>query len=142
MACRAATHGRVSTTHRRTLLGIVLSMLAPLSLVPAPSASADWPVYGHDLANTRDAGVNGPSLAAVSGLKQAWVLHSPSGDFTGTPVIAGGVLAAGSNTGVVYALNAMTGKLEWSRSVGAPVDGSAAIDLHAPGGAAAFVPVA
>src|SRR5438105_1515136 len=109
-----------------------------LACVPAV-ARADWPVYGHDLSNSRDAGRAGPSADRLPALQQAWKFSSPSGDFTGTPVIAGGVLVAGSNTGTVYALDAATGKLRWSRNVGQQVNGSAAIDLHR---GLAFVPVA
>lgn len=109
-----------------------------LAALPA-SAAGDWPVYGHDLANTRNAGQAGPSVAA---LRQAWRFDSPTGDFTGTPVVAGGVLVAGDNSGSVYALNAASGRLLWSKKLGQPVNGSAAIDVHAPGGAAVYLPVA
>src|SRR3954471_4296321 len=29
---------------------------------PAPLSGGDWPLYGHDLANTRDGGAHGPAL--------------------------------------------------------------------------------
>jgi polyvinyl alcohol dehydrogenase (cytochrome) len=57
-------------------------------------------------------------------------------------VVAGGVLVAGNNGGWVYALDAATGRLRWSKHVGQPVNGSAAIDMDAPGGPAVYVPVA
>jgi polyvinyl alcohol dehydrogenase (cytochrome) len=118
-------------------------LIAVLIVVLLPSVSrADWPIYGHDYANTRDGGNQGPLAAELRDVIQTWVFRSPSGDFTGTPVVAGGTLVAGSNTGVVYALNAVTGKLLWSRSLGRQIDGSAAIDLHAPGGPVTFIPVA
>jgi polyvinyl alcohol dehydrogenase (cytochrome) len=106
------------------------------------SAVADWPTYGHDLSNTRDAGVDGPPAQDLPSLAQAWKFDSPSGDFTGTPVVAGGVLVAGDQGGVVHAIDAVSGRELWSRNLGAPINGTAAIDLRAPGGAAAFVPVA
>jgi polyvinyl alcohol dehydrogenase (cytochrome) len=115
--------------------------LAILALLPA-TAMADWPVYGHDLSNTRDAGSEGPPAAKVPSLAQAWKFTSQTGDFTGTPAVAGGVVVAGDQGGHVYALDAVTGKVLWSQDAGAPVTGSAAIDLDAPGGPAAFVPVA
>src|SRR4051812_50224348 len=62
-------------------------------------AMADWRIYGHDLANSRNAGVNGPSAGQVDSLPKAWTFKSPTGDFTGTPVIADGVLVAGNNGG-------------------------------------------
>jgi polyvinyl alcohol dehydrogenase (cytochrome) len=114
-------------------------LVALFSLLVPGSASADWPVYGHDLANTRDAGPAGPPKGSLT---QAWTFRAQTGDFTGTPVVAGGVLVAGNYGGFVYALNAVTGKVLWSKNLGQPIDGSAAIDLGAPGGGAVFVPLA
>ncbi len=124
--------------------GLVAAIAAAFALTAAPAFAfaGDWPVYGHDLANTRDGGADGPSAAAAGSLKQDWKFSSDHGDFTGTPVIAGGVLVAGTNMGRAYALEASTGKLLWSRDLGQPINGSAAIDLAAPGGAMAFVPIA
>jgi polyvinyl alcohol dehydrogenase (cytochrome) len=123
----------------RAKLALAIALCA-LSL-PAP-ASADWPIYGHDLANTRDAGDDGPAPADVPALEQTWVFDSETGDFTGTPAVAGGVLVAGDHGGHVYALDAVSGKELWSKKAGAPINGSAAIDLDAPGGPTVFVPVA
>src|SRR4051794_25984070 len=114
-----------------------------LALVLAASAAAsDWPVYGHDLANSRSAGTDGPTVAQAGALKPAWTFNASNGDFTGTPVIAGGTLVEGTNLGTIYALDAVSGKLRWSRDVGSQINGSAAVDLGAPGGPAAYVPVA
>src|SRR5436305_11974804 len=103
------------------------ALACALAVLALPSAAmADWPVYGHDLANTRNGGTAGPSAAEVPGLSQAWSFKSPTGDFTATPVIAGGILVAGDQGGYVYALSAVTGKLLWSRNLHAPINGSAA----------------
>jgi len=123
-----------------TKLCPVAALAATLLLIG--TAHADWPVYGHDLANTRSAGAEGPSVGSAALLHQAWSFTSSKGDFTGTPVVAGGVLVAGTNMGTVFALDAASGKLRWSRDVGQPINGSAAIDLNAAGGPAVFVPVA
>jgi polyvinyl alcohol dehydrogenase (cytochrome) len=121
-------------------LVVTVSLVLGLSALGSPgSALGDWPVYGHDLTNSRDAGGEGPSAGQLA---RAWAFKSPTGDFTGTPVVAGGVLVAGDQGGTVYALDAVTGNVLWSRRLGAPINGSAAIDTHAPGGAAAYVPVA
>src|SRR5215212_8118750 len=100
---------------KRTALAFAVGVLA----LPG-AAMADWPVYGHDLSNTRNGGTEGPPAAKVSSLSQTWKFDSPTGDFTGTPVIAGGILVAGDNSGHVYAMNATNGKLLWSRDLGAP----------------------
>jgi hypothetical protein len=31
----------------------------------APVARADWPVYGHDASNSRNAGADGPGIHAI-----------------------------------------------------------------------------
>ena len=116
---------------------IVAAAVAASSLAAPAGALADWPVYGHDLANTRNAGDAGPPKSQAGSLSRAWTFRSSTGDFTGTPVVAGGVLVAGNNAGWVYALDAVTGKVRWSHALGSPINGSAAID-----GATAFVPVA
>src|SRR5436305_3940871 len=125
---------------RPLTLGWTAAMVA-LAAGPA-TATANWPLFGHDLANSRNAGRQGPSLQEVASLQRAWKFKSSHGDFTGTPVVAGGLLVAGTNLGSIDALNASTGKVRWSRNVAQPINGSAAIDLHAPDGPTAFVPIA
>ena len=94
---------------------------------PGPVTSSDWPSYGGDLANSRDGGTDAPSSNEVPTLGPVWSFQSTKGDFTGTPAIAGGVLVAGAYNGTVFALDAATGKLRWSRDLGQPIDGSPAI---------------
>src|SRR5947199_4280334 len=115
---------------------------AALALAMPARAGADWPVYGHDLANSRSAGAAGAAKSAVAKLQRTWTFKSSNGDFTGRPVVADGTLVAGSNLGSIYALDAVTGKLRWSRDVGQQINGSAAIDADAPHGPTVFVPVA
>ncbi|MEA2398249.1 MAG: hypothetical protein QOK25_1805 [Thermoleophilaceae bacterium] len=115
--------------------------LDPLDLVPKapaqPLSGGDWPFYGHDLSNTRDGGSSGPSYNEVPTLGPVWSFKSPKGDFTGTPVVADGTLVAGAGDGTVYALDAATGKPRWSRALGQPINGTAAIQ-----GGRVFVPLA
>jgi polyvinyl alcohol dehydrogenase (cytochrome) len=128
---------------RRARTAYLTALALALGALAFPyAARADWPVYGHDLANSRNASADGPAASQVPLLQQAWAFKSPTGDFTGTPVVAGGVLVAGDNGGGIYALNAVTGKVLWSRQVGQQVNGTAAINLDAPGGPTAYVPIA
>jgi polyvinyl alcohol dehydrogenase (cytochrome) len=115
--------------------------MAVLFVFPA-LAMGDWPTYGHDLSNSRDANGDGPAASGVASIHQAWAFKSPNGDFTGTPVVAGGILVAGTNLGSIFALDAVTGKVRWSKEVGQPINGSAAIDPNAHGGGVALVPIA
>lgn len=123
-------------------LSAAVAMAALLALAQPASAVADWPIFGHDLANARSAGSDGPSAREAASMQRAWQFDSSNGDFTGTPVVSDGVLVAGTNLGSIYALDAATGKLLWSRDVGQEINGSAAIDPNAPGGPTVYVPVA
>ena len=96
-----------------------------------------WPMYGHDIANTRDGGKNGPSPTDALRMGVAWSFYSPDGDFTGTPVVADGLVIAGSFGGTVYAVDAATGKQRWAHHVGKPINGTVATD-----GRRVFVPIA
>lgn len=131
------------TVRRLRWAGAILAVLGAV-MVGAPdlAGAADWPIYGHDLSNTRSAGNDGPSASSVASMRQAWVFKSTNGDFTGTPVVAGGRVVAGTNLGAIFALDAVTGKPVWAKSLGQPINGSAAIDPNAPGGGMVFVPIA
>src|SRR5437764_10876580 len=81
---------------------------ALLFMLPG-TAGADWPVFGRDLGNSRDAGSGGPSAGEAAVLQRAWSFRSSHGDFTGTPVVAAGTLVAGTNLGTAFALRATDG---------------------------------
>jgi polyvinyl alcohol dehydrogenase (cytochrome) len=75
---------------------------------------------------------------------QAWRDDVTDGDFTGTPIVSGGVAYVGSNGGIVRAIQAVAGgsrpagSLLWSTSVSPdPINGSLAVS-----GATVYVPVA
>ncbi|MGH2716322.1 MAG: PQQ-binding-like beta-propeller repeat protein [Thermoleophilaceae bacterium] len=93
----------------------------PLTLAPRapaePLGDGGWPVYGRDLANSRDAREHGPSYNEALRLGPVWSHQSPDGDYTGTPVIAGGRLVIGSRGGTVVALNPRTGRVRWERDL-------------------------
>ncbi|HEX8073915.1 MAG TPA: PQQ-binding-like beta-propeller repeat protein [Thermoleophilaceae bacterium] len=130
---------RVLKTARTT--GIAAAAALVLGIAAAPAA-ADWPMYGHDLDNTRNAGRDGPSLQAAAQLKEAWRFPTQTEtDFTGTPVIADGLVVAGDFGGTVYALDAVTGKLRWKKDLEQPINASAAIDMNAEGGPTVYVPL-
>lgn len=129
--------------HKRTWgVGLVVTIAALLSCGLGQASADGWLVYGHDLNNSRDAGSQGPTVGQASSLKQAWVFNSPTGNFTGTPAVAGGIAVAGDSGGSVYALRASTGHVLWSRNFGQPINGSAAIDPTAGHGGVVFIPIA
>lgn len=147
VVCRWITRGAVlvGAFALVALTGVPLAGAgAARSAQVAGTTGSDWPLYGANLANSRTS-PGGPPKAAVSGLRQLWHFDASDGDFTGTPVVAGGRVFVGSNgangtsstESPVRALDATTGKLLWQTKVAGPVDGSLAV-----AGGRVFVPVA
>jgi polyvinyl alcohol dehydrogenase (cytochrome) len=134
---------RAVRTHRwslgRALGGASLAAVLSLTIVPtalagtpactaSPSSSGEWPVYGHDLANSRDQTLEqtiGPK--AAGSLSAAWVFSTSSyGDtsaFDSTPVAAGGCVFVGSSAGNLFAIDASSGKLVWEHRLTVPNPG-------------------
>src|SRR5438067_13675932 len=108
---------RVGKRRLGRVVGIAVTPALGLLLLHAPGSAGEqstspptvdaWPVFGHDLANSRSAGPDGPTPAEAASLQRTWSFSSSKGDFTGTPVVAGGVLVAGTNLGSVDALDAV-----------------------------------
>ena len=129
--------------HAACLIGVVAAVMlccASSAGAAAPCTTAasggQWPMYGHDLANTRmqpEAVGLGPS--AVAGIAPAWVFDTSSvGDETGfnsTPVVYGGCLFIASFGGTAYALDARTGHVVWQRTLEAPNPGSGGVVVGA-----------
>jgi polyvinyl alcohol dehydrogenase (cytochrome) len=113
----------------------------PFDLVPhaapAPLGAGEWPLYGHDIENSRNGGQAGPTPTQALNLRPVWKVQSTDGDFTGTPVEADGVVAAVSGGGTVFAVDASTGKVRWTHDLNQPANGSVAI-----AGGLVFVPLA
>jgi polyvinyl alcohol dehydrogenase (cytochrome) len=95
----------------------------------APAGGGQWPMYGHDVANTRSQPEEtGLGPGAVSRLAPAWVFSTAStGDGTGfnsTPVVDDGCVYVASYGGTAYALDARSGHVVWQRTLEAPNPGS------------------
>ncbi|HEY4427163.1 MAG TPA: PQQ-binding-like beta-propeller repeat protein [Solirubrobacteraceae bacterium] len=119
----------------------MLISFAPSALAGAPCTTSstgggEWPMYGHDVANTRtqsEASGLGPS--AVGSLAPRWSFSTSStGDGTGfnsTPVVYGGCAFVASSGGHAYALDSNTGRVVWQRTLEAPNPGSGGVDVGA-----------
>ena len=117
----------------RCLLGAALVVCAtvifavPAAAAAAPcsakaSVSGEWPVYGHDAANTRSQPPeHALDPAKAASLTKAWSFSTASvGDaagFQSTPVVDRGCVFLGSTNAVMYALGAADGKLVWQRQL-------------------------
>src|SRR5881275_2264294 len=92
-------------------IGFPSSASATAPCTTTPASGGQWPMYGHDVANTRvqpeDSALT-PS--AVAGLAPEWAFSTSSvGDETGfnsTPVVYGGCVYVASFGGTAYALEA------------------------------------
>jgi outer membrane protein assembly factor BamB len=109
------------------LAGARSAAAAPPCQAPA-SASGEWPVYGHDRANTRDQTLErGINAGDVGSIAAAWVFSTARfGDasaFESTPAVSGGCVFAGSSGGVLYAMDAATGALVWKQALKVPNPG-------------------
>jgi polyvinyl alcohol dehydrogenase (cytochrome) len=101
-----------------------------------PSGGGEWPMYGHDPANTRTQGEeSGLGPSAVSALSPAWVFSTAStGDGTGfnsPPVVYDGCAFVASFGGTAYALDSNTGHVVWQHKLEAPNPGSGGVDVGA-----------
>jgi len=120
------------------LTGLLSLLIASLILAPAASAKlacaapnssgGEWPMYGHDLANTRSQpDEHGLGTGTAARLSAAWVFSTARyGDgsaFETTPVLDGGCAFIGSGAGTVYAVDAATGGLAWKRRLAVPNPG-------------------
>lgn len=94
-----------------------------------------WPVYGHDLSNTRlNPNETKITAATVARLTQGWTTSGVTG-VTGTPAVADGVAYYGDWKGTLWAVKADTGETIWST----PVPGGFIVDAPAVDGDAVFL---
>lgn len=73
---------------------------------------ADWPTWGHGVANRRDQPSPGVAAGSVAKLKVKWAFAEAGGK-TGQPTVAGGRVFLTSFGGSAYALDASSGCLIW-----------------------------
>lgn len=103
----------------------------PLTLAPraqqGPVGPGSWPLYGRNLANSRDGGRSGPTPAQARRLGPVWSFKSTVGDFTGTPVVVSGKVIAAAGSGTVFALDANHGRVRWAHDFHTYIAGSVAV---------------
>jgi outer membrane protein assembly factor BamB len=137
-------------SHRiRIVLGAVAlaALTAPIGARAAGPAGAcapgakgtDWPVYGHDNANSRAADGNGITAETAGALTQHWNFNvanqGGSGTIQSTPTVADGCVFFATDAGDVFALNADDGTFVWhthysvaETRLGGVISGAVAID--------------
>jgi hypothetical protein len=129
----AGTSGHDERTQRRLNLALA-TMLAALILLAVVAASAgaataapaDWPAYSHDALRTGVSSDQG-SLGTIG---VAWTSASLDGHLIyAQPLVVGDRVIVATEGDSLFALDAATGSVAWSRNLGTPVPKS---DL--PGG--------
>lgn len=104
-------------------------LLAAVVLAPSAAAAGpvnEWPAYLHDARHGSTSASAAITPANAGTLATAWTFTSPGPtmpgqpgrSFVASPVVSGGRIFIGSNTGVFYALNQETGRVAWSRFLG------------------------
>jgi polyvinyl alcohol dehydrogenase (cytochrome) len=100
--------------------GVYASTASEAGTAQVRLAPTDWPTYHHD--NSR-AGV-ATGLAPVGTLSTAWTARL-DGAVYGQPLVVGNRVFAATENDTVYALDAATGRVVWSRHLGTPMRQSA-----------------
>jgi outer membrane protein assembly factor BamB len=111
------------TTRALTTVSVALGCVLALAGCGGSGPGGDWPLPNRDLASTRALSESGIDRGNVGALHVAWrfrfpVPPGPSGAFTATPVVAGGVVYVQDMRSNVYALDLKTGRVLWRRLFG------------------------
>ncbi len=85
------------------------------------SGSADWSAYNHDAARS---GVD-PSSPALRHVERAWTSPVLDGAVYAQPLVMGRSVIVATEGDTVYSLSEASGRIQWSRHLGTPLNGSA-----------------
>jgi len=81
------------------------------------ASGGDWPLYGHDLSNSRTQTATSIGTVQASALAPRFIFSSSaqggSGNIDSTPTVANGCVYVATDGGDVYALNADTAAIVW-----------------------------
>src|SRR5688500_589420 len=84
------------------------------ALVHAGGQSANWLVYGGDLANTRFVDNDAINVGNVADLELKWIFQTGIiGSFENTPIVQDGVMYVTTPYNHVFAIDARTGRQLW-----------------------------
>ncbi|MEV6108108.1 PQQ-binding-like beta-propeller repeat protein [Streptomyces sp. NPDC051940] len=115
-------------TMRRLALAAALVLGATLLSAPSspaathhesttPKAAVDWPVFGHDLANTRTNAAETKITPKTAGRLRAKWTYRTHGDVSATPAVVGGAVYFPDWGGYLHKVDAVTGAPIWSRKI-------------------------
>ncbi|MFN2539385.1 MAG: PQQ-binding-like beta-propeller repeat protein [Mycobacteriales bacterium] len=128
------------------VLALLLSVLTVREVGASPSgcntrahvAGGDWPMMGGNLGQTNyQTAEHVISRANAGSLKLRWTSAAPVNPGQGTPVVAGNCVFV-TGLGVVYALDAASGKLVWRSGPGPVPFGGDGFVTYPPQGVSVF----
>ena len=105
---------------RFNYLGTMVLLSLGTLLIPAPALgqqTSDWPTYHHDL--SRSGRSTGPT--ASGSVHPHWISADLDGAVYAEPLSVGGSIVVATENDTIYALDASSGRTEWSTHVGEPV---------------------
>jgi outer membrane protein assembly factor BamB len=111
---------------KRTLVPALLA-LAVFAATPASAGPAtDWPAYLNNARHTSTSASIAITAANAGTLAKAWTFTAagptmagqPGKGFVASPIVYGGRIYIGSNTGVFYAIKESSAAIAWSRFLG------------------------
>ena len=112
----------MSRAPRRTVVGVLVAGLAvgaTLVATPAPAQADDVTVSYDRLRTGWDQNEPGLAPSAVSAADFGQLFSTPvNGQVYAQPIVVGGTVIAVTENNWIYGLNAVTGAVTWSRSVG------------------------
>ena len=112
----SADPGRNGAATRLALAAVGLVSATALSQAAEPAPS-DWPCFGRDIHNTRNAAdehVLDPTV--VADLKPQWTVTT-DGNVSATPAVVGGVVYVPDFGGSLWAIDAATGRVVWKNAI-------------------------
>lgn len=105
---------------------LVLVVAASVGGLAGPAPPTDWPAPRYDSANT---GANLAATAPMTDVGPGWTTRvGVSGMGEVGPTVAGGTVYVGNSEGVLFALDADDGGVDWRADVGGSIQSSAALD--------------
>jgi polyvinyl alcohol dehydrogenase (cytochrome) len=91
----------------------------PLLPIDCSGSGDDWPMFGQNVCNTRSTQGTGPiTPSTASKLTVKWVFDA-AGDVSATPAVVGNDVFVPDWGGMLYRIDARTGKAVWSKSLAA-----------------------
>jgi outer membrane protein assembly factor BamB len=113
--------------------GIAVAAAGGSQPCSSTDAGGSWPTYGHDAANTRtQPQEKSLDAARAAQLAPAWTFTT-SGALQSTPVVSGGCVYLTTSAGLLYAIDAATGRQAWPEPAKVNVDKAAMNGGAVPG---------